>query len=175
MAIDKLRRHAESETQPTDSPSEWKWFAFYGDNLRFNTDDGATRTILTDAAVEVLSAATTLTAADSGKTLFLNAGTEFATTLPTAALGLRFTFIVTGAPSGASYTIVTPGSLQIIFGKQHSAAGDAGDTENTGGATTITFVDGQAVVGDRVELISDGTNWYAVAFTSVAAGLTFTG
>jgi hypothetical protein len=175
MAIDKLRRQAEAETQPTNSPSEWKWFGFYGDDLRFNTDAGVTKNILTDAQAEVLAAASTLTARDSGKTFFLNATSEFATTLPSPALGTRFTFIVSGAPSGASYTIITPASAQIIIGKQHSAAGDAGDVENTAGANTITFVDGQAVAGDRVEIISDGTNWYAVAFTSVAAGLTFTG
>lgn len=39
---------------------------------------------------------------------------------------------------------------------------------------TITFVDGQAVAGDRVELISDGTSWFAYAFSKVQAGITFT-
>lgn len=176
MAIDKLRRQSETTTQPTTGASEWKWFGFYGDDLRFNRDSGIQGNVLTDAQAEVLAAASTLTAADSGKTFFLNHATEFATTLPSPFLGARFTFICANAPESADYTIVTAGSPdQIIFGKILSAAGDAGDVENTGGGTTITFVAAQAVVGDRVDLVSDGTNWYVVGYASVAAGITITG
>ncbi len=124
---------------------------------------------------EVATVADVLTSADSGKTIWLNAATEFALELPAVAAGLNFKFIVKAAPSGASYTVVTPGPAEIIVGKVFSAAGDAGDVENTAGATTITFVNGQAVMGDRVDLECDGTNWYAVGFASVAAGITFTG
>lgn len=121
---------------------------------------------------EELTAARTLTAADSGKTFFLNASTEFATTLPLPALGLHFTFIVKAAPSGASYTIVTSGSTNIIKGLQQSVAGDAGDFGTTD--DTISFVDGQALAGDRVDVHSDGTSWFAYANSKVAAGVTFT-
>ncbi len=124
---------------------------------------------------EVAIVADILTAADSGKTFFLNAATEFALTLPAVAAGLNFKFIVTAAPSGANYTIVTPSAVEIIVGKVFSAAGDAGDVENTAGATTISFVSAASVIGDRVELECDGTLWYAVAFASVAAGITYTG
>lgn len=124
---------------------------------------------------EVLTALDTLTAADSGKTIFLNSGTEFAVTLPSPAAGLNFRFIVTAAPSGASYTIVTAAAAQIIVGGVHDAGGAAGDVESTAGATTITFVDGQSVIGDTAILVSDGTNWYARVFVNVAAGATFTG
>lgn len=124
---------------------------------------------------EVLAAADTLTAADNGKVIFLSSGTEFATTLPAPFLGAHFTFIVTAAPSGASYTIVTSGSAQILVGGVHDAGGAAGDVESTAGATTITFVDGQSVIGDTAMLWSDGTNWYARVFVNVAAGATFTG
>lgn len=118
-----------------------------------------------------LTAASTLTAADSGKTFFLNLAGGFATTLPAPAAGLKFTFIVKTAPTTA-YTIVTSGSANIIVGQQHDAGGAAGDT----GATddTISFVANQAVAGDRVDLISDGTSWFAYGFTKVAAGMTFT-
>lgn len=141
-----------------------------------------TNKTLTSPAVtgpaEVLAAADVLTAADAGKTIFLNSATEFAVTLPAAALGLRFTFIVTAAPSGASYTIVTPGAPdQIIFGHVLTSGfnDSPADIETSGGATTITFVDGIAAVGDRVDLECDGTNWYAVATCAVEAGITFTG
>ncbi len=119
-----------------------------------------------------LTAASTLTAADSGNVYFLNSATEFATTLPAPVAGLSFTFIVKTAPSGASYTIVTASSANIIKGQQYNAAGVAGDTGTAD--DTITFVDGSAVAGDMVTLISDGTSWFAKAFCAVAAGVTFT-
>ena len=125
-------------------------------------------------ATTELTAASTLTAAQSGTTLFLNSATEFATTLPLPAAGLMYTFIVKAAPSGASYTIVTSGSANIIKGVQVTAQ-DAGGSGDSGTADdTITFVDGQAVAGDTVTVISDGTNWFAYAVTKLVAGLTFT-
>ena len=119
-----------------------------------------------------LTAASTLTEADNDLTFFLNAATEFATTLPSPFLGARFTFIVKTAPSGASYTIVTGSSANIVKGMQNPAAAAAGDTGTAD--DTITFVDGQAVAGDMVQLWSDGTSWFAQAFSRVAAGITFT-
>jgi hypothetical protein len=125
-------------------------------------------------ATTELTAASTLTAAQSGTTLFLNSATEFATTLPLPAAGLMYTFIVKAAPSGASYTIVTSSSANIIKGVQVTAE-DAGGSGDSGTADdTITFVDGQAVAGDTVTVISDGTNWFAYAVTKLVAGLTFT-
>lgn len=113
-----------------------------------------------------------LVAADSGKTLFLNAAVEFVTTLPAPAAGLNFTFIVTAAPAGASYTVITNASANIIKGQQYPASGAAGDTGTAD--DTISFVDGQAVAGDKVIVISDGTSWFAYAYSAVAAGVTFT-
>jgi hypothetical protein len=119
-----------------------------------------------------LTAASTLTSADNGSVFFLNASSEFATTLPAPFLGARFTFIVKTAPTGASYTIVTGSSANVVKGMQNPAAAAAGDTGTTD--DTISFVDGQAVAGDMVELWSDGTSWFAQAFSRVAAGITFT-
>jgi len=125
-------------------------------------------------ATTELTAASTLTAAQSGTILFLNSATEFATTLPAPAAGLSYTFIVKAAPSGASYTIVTSGSANIIKGVQVTAE-DAGGSGDSGTADdTITFVDGQAVAGDMVTVISDGTSWFAYATTKLVAALTFT-
>ena len=122
--------------------------------------------------VTTLAAASTLTAAQSGTTFFLSAATEFATTLPTPAAGLTYTFIVAAAPASASYTIVTASSANIIKGQAVNAAGAAGDTGTAD--DTISFVDGQAVAGDMVTVISDGTSWFAKGFCAVAAGITFT-
>lgn len=124
------------------------------------------------AASEVVTATNVITAAESGTTFFLNSTTEFVSTLPAPALGLEYTFIVSAAPSGASYTVVTTSSANIIKGNQNSVAGDAGDSGTAD--DTISFVDGQAVAGDKVYVISDGTSWFAYAISKVAAGVTFT-
>lgn len=120
------------------------------------------------ANFEDVTAANVLTTAECGKVTDLNSGTEFASTLPTPTSGCKFGFIVKAAPSGASYTVVTTGA-DIIYGVSTAINGGAtGQAEDT-----ITFVDGQAVIGDRVDVVSDGTNWYAIGLSSSAAGITF--
>lgn len=128
-------------------------------------------------ANEVVTATNVITASESGKTFFLNSATEFASTLPAPAAGLRYLFIVTAAPSGASYTVVTEGGCQVMAGHVlTSGFADSGsDVELTATGTTVTFVDGVSVVGDRAELISDGTSWFASCITAVEAGITITG
>ena len=137
-----------------------------------NLIGNVTGTVTGLAAVTTLTALSTLTAAQSGRTFFLNSATEFVTTLPAPAAGLIYTFIVAAAPSGASYTIVTNASANIIKGQAVNAAGAAGDTGTAD--DTISFVDAQAVAGDSVTVISDGTSWFAYGMCAVAAGITFT-
>lgn len=125
---------------------------------------------------ETVTAANTITAEESGKTFFLNSATEFASTLPAPKAGMRFTFIVKAAPSGADYTIVTNGSSNVIKGAVFSSdlnAASDGDIETTG-CDTISFVSAKAVAGDRVELWCDGTYWYAHAFCTAFDAITFT-
>jgi len=50
--------------------------------------------------------------------------------------------------------------------------GDAGDFGTAD--DTISFVANQSIAGDKVELFSDGTSWFAYAISKVAAGITFT-
>lgn len=127
---------------------------------------------LLQSSAVILTATRTVTAEESGTTFYLSSATEFVTTLPAAALGLNYTFIVAAAPSGASYTIVSASSGNIIKGNQNSVAGDAGDFGTAD--DTITFVDGSSIAGDKVEVFSDGTSWFAYAISKVAAGVTFT-
>lgn len=124
---------------------------------------------------EVVSATNVIAATETGSVFFLNSATEFVSTLPAPAAGLKFRFIVSAAPSGASYTIVTNSSANIILGHIVSAedANGSGDSETSGG-DTISFVDGQAVVGDMVEVFCDGTNWFAYGRSKVVAGITIT-
>lgn len=125
---------------------------------------------------EVVTAANVITAEESGKTFFLSSATEFASTLPAPKIGMKFTFIVTAAPSGANYTVITNGSSNIIKGQVYSSdlnAASDGDIETSGG-DTISFVSAKSVAGDKVELVSDGTNWFAYCFCSVFDAITIT-
>ena len=120
------------------------------------------------AAYEVLTAASTITAAESGTVFFLNAATEFATTLPAPSGGLHFRFIVSAAPVGASYTVVS--STDVIEG----SATVAGVVIAAANENTITFTASAALVGDWVELISDGTSWFVSGQATAATGIAFT-
>lgn len=122
---------------------------------------------------EVVAATNVIAATETGTTFFLNHATEFVSTLPAPAAGLKFRFIVSAAPSGASYTIVTTSSNNIIKGNVVNSEDAAGDSETSGG-DTISFVDGQAVAGDMVEVYCDGTNYFAYGTCKVAAGITIT-
>lgn len=125
---------------------------------------------------EVVAATNAIAATESGSTFFLNSATEFVSTLPAPAAGLRFTFVVTAAPSGASYTIVTTSSSNIIKGQVYTLdVNSATDPDfETSGGDTISFVDAKAVAGDRVDVICDGTNWFAYGFCSVFDAITIT-
>lgn len=125
---------------------------------------------------EVVTGTNVITAAESGSVFFLSSAVEFVSTLPAPAAGLHFTFIVSAAPSGASYTIVSASGTDNIHGVAVSAADAGGSVDSTAGtaADTITFVDGQALKGDYVEVWCDGTSWYAFGACSDEDAITFT-
>lgn len=120
------------------------------------------------AAIEVLTAAKTITAAESGKTFILNSGTAFITTLPSPAAGLHFKFVVGATPpSGGNHTVVTASNATIIQGSVEVAgAVVVGADEDT-----ISFVDG-GNSGDWAYVISDGTNWYVSGMAAATGKLT---
>ena len=116
----------------------------------------------------ILAEAKTLTNSYSGKTFFLNAAGGFTITLPAPKAGVNFEFIVKTAPTTA-YIIATKGATSIIRGQViTSDVNSATDPDiEKSGKSTVTFVANTAVVGDSVELISDGTYWWANGFSSV--------
>jgi hypothetical protein len=125
---------------------------------------------------QVLPSAKSLTHGDAGKTFYLNSTAEFETVLPAPKLGMKFEFVVKAAPSGASYVISSKGDTNIILGQIYTSDVNSAtdcDFEITG-ADNINFADGAAVVGDKVQVVSDGTYWYAYGFCSVYNGITFT-
>ena len=125
---------------------------------------------------EDLTATKQLSPSDSGKVLFLNATSEFTTTLPSAAdagAGWNCKFIVKAAPSGAAYVVTekTADDTNIIITNGINELTDTVGPSNTG-HTTITFADGVAIAGDYVELLCDGTNYYATGQTKADGGIT---
>lgn len=146
------------------------------DQLYVNPAGTKVRVPLAIDQTEIVAATNVILATESGKVFFLSSTTEFVSTLPAPAAGLKFTFIVSGAPSGASYTIVSASGTDNIHGVAVSAADAGGSVDTTAGtaADTITFVDGQALKGDRVDLVCDGTSWYAIGFCSDEDAITFT-
>lgn len=126
------------------------------------------------APTEVVTGANVIAASESGTTYFLNAAAGFASTLPAPAAGLKFRFVIGATPvTSTGHTIVTNGGSNLIQGQVNSVpvddAGLRADDEDT-----ITFVANQALEGDWVELVSDGTNWYVSGQINVVEALTFT-
>ena len=121
-----------------------------------------------------LTAATSLSEADSGKTIFLNSTTEFAVTLPKPKAGLNFNFVVKAAPSGASYTVGTYGASPIMYGQVYTTqvTSEIDSDSNIYASALLTFADGVAVIGDSAKLICDGTYWYVKGFCSAYNAIT---
>ena len=75
----------------------------------------------------------------------------------------------------ADFTVVTDTLEDLLYGmvlEAESDTGDDGPTIQTG--DTITFVRAVAVIGDWVEVTSDGTNWYVHGMTAADGGVTLT-
>jgi len=151
----------EGTLSPTDPTADQTW-----------TLPDATGTVALRTG-EVTTATDVLTAAECGKMIFLNSGTEYQTTLPalsTVPAGCQFEFITKAAAAAANYTVITGNSKEAkIYGLvEVNGAAVACAAEDT-----ITFVDGNAI-GDWAKVRSDGTNWYITGGTVTAAKLTCT-
>ena len=119
--------------------------------------------------VETLAAAQTLIAADSGKTFILSAAAGATITLPALKSGLNFKFIV-GAAFATTNWVVASAEAAKIQGVLvvNGASVDAADEDQ------INFVNSAETVGDHIELICDGTYWYASGVGSQAGSITAT-
>jgi hypothetical protein len=118
----------------------------------------------------VISSATTLSAADSGKQFSLNAAAGAQITLPAVATsaGLNFRFTVQALFATTAWTIKA--ATNVIQGGAivNSVNVPAAD-ENT-----ITFATAADTIGDFVQLNCDGVNWYVSGVGHTAAAITFT-
>ena len=121
---------------------------------------------------EIVTAANVITADESGKTFYLGTAGGFASTLPAPFLGGNFKFIVRVAPTTA-YTIATNGGANIIKGGVNELEVDTTeDGPYSAVGDLISFVANVAVVGDWVELTSDGTSWFLTGQTNADGGVT---
>lgn len=113
-----------------------------------------------------LAATKVLDVEDNGGVFFLNHTNEFQTTLPllsTIGIGWHCKFIVGAAPSSASYTIIENASDDnkiILKGITETETDDDSEGVEHAGCSTITVKDGIAVIGDWIDVFSDGTSWF---------------
>jgi len=122
----------------------------------------------TTASSEVVTTTNVITASENGKTFYLNTAGGFTSTLPAAAIGLNYKFIVSTVPTTA-YIITTNSSANVLFGFFLDIVGEQ---VYFSAQDTLNFVASTSLVGDFLEVESDGTNWYCVAKSGADGGIT---
>jgi hypothetical protein len=121
----------------------------------------------------LVTAAKTLTEADSGVTQFLDLAGGFTVTLPALKLGLRFPFVVKTAPTTA-YIIASATNDNIIGWPSNIGGADSVADGNAAG-DVLNFVANVALAGDMAEFFCDGTSWHVRAHAKAINAITITG
>jgi hypothetical protein len=117
--------------------------------------------------IEVISAATVLTAADSGKKYILTAAAGAAITLPALAKW-AFKFVTGSAFATTPWTIVA--GTNVIFGN----ALVNGAHVSCASQNTINFIATAETIGDSVDVFCDGTSIFVNGSGVSAGSITFT-
>lgn len=138
--------------------------------------------------IQAITAALTASVADCGTVFTLDSGgtTGYNITLPNvsdAGNGWWCKFIVKSVVTNASSYLIqaTDSDGDVIHGTHIFSSGsltDAGSQLSTGDGTSGSAADRitvgvAAVVGDQVELVGDGTNWYATSIAFNHNGITY--
>lgn len=126
--------------------------------------------------INLPDAAYTVSPVDSGKIMFVNTVTANRTyTLPLPAAGLHYRFI-NKAPGalGGNVIIATNGGAAIMNGIiiQVGAAVNATRSLPVAGSVSNTFVTAVSLIGDCVDVYSDGTSWFVQSLSTVNGGIT---
>lgn len=134
-------------------------------NLRVGTleKDGVDQ--VPSSFAETVVAANVVTARESGKTFFLGLAGGFASTLPAPSAGLKYKFVVSVAPTTAYTVVATSGIIEGAVDVNSTLVLAANET-------TITFAANTAIVGDWVEVESDGTSWFLNGMSGAVGGIT---
>mgnify|MGYP003118132284 FL=1 len=117
--------------------------------------------------METLTAATTLTAADSGRT-YLISGTGYTVTLPAPHAGFNVKFIVAAAFS-TDTVIQTPADNRDTLNGGVIVNGAIVESDAT---DRVTFEDDAESVGDFIEISSDGTSFFLFGNGNAASSIT---
>ena len=116
---------------------------------------------------ETLAAATTLTAADSGKT-YLISGTGYTVTLPAPHAGFSVKFIVAAAFS-TDCVVQTPADNRDTLNGGVFVYGAFVESDAT---DRVTFEDGAESIGDFIEISSDGTSFFLFGNGNASSSIT---
>ncbi len=125
-------------------------------------------------STKVITAATTLTSADDGKTCFLDGTVGATVTLPALAAGARLKFVVTSAFATSNWVVDSAEGDNIsgfIADMGTTVAGVVAAAEDQ-----INFVATAETVGDWIELVADNTNsqWIVSGMCGTNGGITAT-
>ena len=113
--------------------------------------------------VDTVSASFSLTPNESGK-VFILSGAAVTVTLPSLSdinPGYSFTLI-----SGDDSEHVLSGGASKIYGYSVNETSETAATQVTqlAGASSVTLV--TAAIGDKMDVVSDGTNWYVYTISN---------
>lgn len=129
--------------------------------------------------VETLTAVVSLNAADTGILFLLNLATGFTVTLPAAedaGAGWNCELLVIIAPSSGTYILTEKTAddtnVLVVNGITEGEVDTGDDAPYNAGCTTVTFADGVAVIGDRIQILCDGTNFFVKGHTNADGGVT---
>lgn len=111
----------------------------------------------------------TLTPADSGKTLYLNAAGGGTVTLPAVRAGLNFKIIVGATAPTTSWIVDSAEGDNISGNLTVNGASVPAVAEDQ-----INIVASTALAGDQITMESDGTNWYVNGVGNAAGSITAT-
>jgi len=176
----------EELTEDSSAPAAGDWLVRWDDSAavvkKVDATDmvaalGVTATVAelnlaadSSANVEIVTATNIITAAESGKTFFLNNATGFVSTLPAIAAGLRFKFVLTTVLSSGNHTVVTSDASNIIEGNLMVASTVVPAVNED----SINFLVTDGDVGDWCEVICDGTSWFLSGSATTASGMSVT-
>jgi len=154
-------------------------------NIGVGTTPGTTCALEINASANVLvtsgmtipyqihAAADTLTINEGSKLHVFGNAAEYALTLPavSTAAGIHYHIVVGINPSGTSFTVITNASENKITG----VATVAGESVAASDEDTVTFTLDAAIIGDYIDLYSDGVLWYVSGHANAVTGIVFTG
>jgi len=126
------------------------------------------------AGVEQIASATSLGIADSGKVFIVSQASAYDITLPTLAKGKGFSCRFILGTKGGNAVNVVGGTADKISGIE-MGAGSGYNAAITADSDMVTFAATEAEVGDWIDVVCDGLNYYVIHGAENAAGATHSG